>query len=155
MWSKNKSVTVSIAVCFLFTVILTLALFLGPWAIKAWFTIYRGWEEHGLAIQKMITLFLCCFYPSVPFAYLTLYSLLRLLFNIQGEKIFILQNVSYLRRISWSCIAVFLITLVGGIFYLPFLFVSVAAGFVGIMLRVVKNVMQSAAEIKTENELTI
>ena len=43
----------------------------------------------------------------------------------------------------------------GGVFYLPFCFIAVAAGFVGLMLRIVKNVMQSAVEIREENELTI
>ena len=36
-----------------------------------------------------------------------------------------------------------------------FFFVAVAAAFVGLMLRVVKNVMESAVAIKEENELTI
>ena len=53
-----------------------------------------------------------------------------------------------------------LITLVVGVlhfnpFTIPFLMVAVAAGFVGLMLRVVKNVMQAAVEIREENELTI
>jgi hypothetical protein len=41
------------------------------------------------------------------------------------------------------------------VFYIPFLFVAIAAAFVGLMLRVVKNVMQNAVEISEENELTI
>ncbi|MBQ6708146.1 MAG: DUF2975 domain-containing protein [Clostridia bacterium] len=89
------------------------------------------------------------------FAYITLYSLLRLLFNIKKDGIFIPPNTQYLRRISWCCFAVAVITFIGGLFYIPFLFISVAAAFVGLMLRVVKNVMQSAVEIKAENELTI
>ena len=155
MWNKNKSVVLSITVCLILTAVLTLALFFGPWAVRMWFTEYRGMEAQSPATQHLCNLFSLCFYPSAPFAFLTLYSLLRLLFNIKGEKIFIMQNVRYLRRIAWSCFAVALITLVGGFYYLPFLFIAVAAGFMGLMLRVVKNVMQSAAELKAENELTI
>ena len=81
--------------------------------------------------------------------------LLKLLFNIKKGDIFITANVKYLRRISWCCFAVAAITFVGGIFYVPFGFIAIAAAFVGLMLRVVKNVMQNAVEIKTENELTI
>ncbi|MBR2937453.1 MAG: DUF2975 domain-containing protein [Oscillospiraceae bacterium] len=51
--------------------------------------------------------------------------------------------------------AVSAITLFAGILYIPYLFVSVAAGFVGLMLRVVKNVMENAVQLKEENELTI
>ncbi|MBR6533865.1 MAG: DUF2975 domain-containing protein [Clostridia bacterium] len=155
MWNRKRSVKLSIAVCFAFLALLTIGLFLGPFAVKLWFTIYRGFSENGVAIKNMITLFAAIFYPSAIFAYITLYSLLRLLFNFMKEQIFISYNVKYLRRIYWCCFAVAFITLVGGIFYIPFGFIAVAAAFVGLMLRIVKNVMQNAVEIKAENELTI
>lgn len=155
MWNRKRSVTLSIVVCFVFLAILTAGLFFGTWAVKLWFVVYRGWSEDSLGMQNMLTLFNACFYPCAVFAYVTLYSLLRLLFNIKKEEIFTDQNVKCLRRISWCCFAVALITLVGGMFYIPFCFVAVAAAFVGLMLRVVKNVMQNAVELKAENELTI
>lgn len=155
MWNRKRSVKLSITVCFMFLALLTIGLFLGPFAVKLWFTIYRGFSETGVAIKNMLTLFSAVFYPSAIFAYITLYSLLKLLFNIKKDEIFITQNVKYLRRITWCCFAVAFITLVGGIFYIPFGFIAIAAAFVGLMLRIVKNVMQNAVEIKAENELTI
>ncbi len=155
MWNRKRSVTLSIVVCFIFTAILTLGLFLGPWAVVKWLSAYRGLSVGLPAIKSILTIFCACFYPCAIFAYITLYSLLKLLFNIKKDEIFIPQNATYLRRISWCCFAVAFITLVGGIFYIPFLFIAVAAAFVGLMLRVVKNVMQNAVEIKSENELTI
>jgi len=155
MWNRKRSVKLSIAVCFIFVAILTACLFFGPLAVKFWFGVYRGWNENGSAMKDMITLFSTAFYPSSVFGYITLYCLLKLLFNIKNDKIFITSNVKYLRIISWCCFAVAIITFVGGIFYIPFSCISVAAAFVGLMLRVVKNVMQNAVEIKQENELTI
>ena len=155
MWNGKKSTVLSIIVCFVLVGFLTVGLFLGPWSVKMWFSIYRGWKEGGVAINDMQTLFISCFYPSAIFAYITLYSLIRLLFNIKNQKIFIVQNVNYLRRISWCCFSVALITFIGGIFYIPFCFIAVAAAFVGLMLRIVKNVMQNAVEINEENQLTI
>jgi len=155
MWNRRRSEALSITVCFICAAVLTAGLFLGPWVVKLWFTVYRGWDANGEAMENMLTLFSACFYSCAVFAYITLYSLIRLLFNIKKDAIFIQPNVSYLRRISWCCFAVALITLIGGVFYLPFLFVAVVAGFVGLMLRVVKNVMESAVQIKAENELTI
>ena len=155
MWNRRRSETLSITVCFICVAILTAGLFLGPWAVKLWFAAFRGWDANSQAMQKMVTLFSACFYPCAVLAYITLYSLLKMLFNIKKDAIFIPANVSYLRRIAWCCFGVAAITLVGGVFYLPFLFVAVAAGFVGLMLRVVKNVMESAVQIKAENELTI
>ncbi len=155
MWNRKRSVTLSIVVCFIVAAVLTVGLFLAPAGMKMWFVIYRGWSENGDALKQTLTLFKACFYPSAAFAYVTLYSLLKLLFNIKKEKIFIAQNVKCLRLISWCCYGVAVITFVGGCFYIPFGVVAIAAAFIGLMLRVVKNVMQAAVEIKNENELTI
>ena len=38
---------------------------------------------------------------------------------------------------------------------MPFMFVAAAGGFTGMLLRVLKNVMQSAVELREENDLTI
>ena len=155
MWNRKKSVQLSIVVCFIVAVILTAGVFMGPWAFKMWMSVYRGLAKDGDAIRDIVTTFSTCFYPCAAIAYVTLYNLLKLLYNIKNEKIFISDNVKYLRVISWCCFGVGFITLIGGIFYLPFLFVAVAASFVGLMLRIVKNVMHAAVEISEENELTI
>jgi len=155
MWNRKRSVSLSLAACFIFLLILTAGLFFGPMAIESWFAHFRGWEEDGTAMNRIIKLTMACYYPCAVFAYVTLYSLLRLLWNIKKDEIFIIPNVKYLRCISWCCFGVALITFVGGTQYLPFLFMTVAAAFVGLMLRVVKNVMESAVAIKAENELTI
>ena len=160
MWNRKHSVTLSIVVCLAVAVALTVALFIGPWAIRNWFIIVRGWSDAGPQLQQLLLVFKTAFYPCAVFGYIALYSLMRLLFNIRKEDIFITRNVTYLRCISWCCFAVALITLVVGVlhfnpFTIPFLMVAVAAGFVGLMLRVVKNVMQAAVEIREENELTI
>ena len=155
VWNSKKSTVLSIVVCIVVIAILTAGIFFGPWAMKTWFILFRGWDADSDALQRLLTVFKACFYPCSVFAYIALYSLLRLLFNIRKQMIFDEQNVKYLRVISWCCFAVSLITFVGGFFYLPFFFVAAAAAFVGLMLRIVKNVMQNAVEIKAENELTI
>lgn len=155
MWNSKKSATLSIIVCFIFLAVLTAAMFIGPFVAKIWFTVYRGLSPNGTAVQSMLSTFKWTFYPCSVFAYATLYSLIKLLFNIKNREIFIVKNVTFLRVISWCCFAVASITLMGGIVYLPFFAISVAAAFVGLMLRVVKNVMQNAIELKAENELTI
>ena len=155
MWNRDRSTGLSVAVCFVVVAILTVGLFCGPAVARWWFEVYRGWSAESDGMRRMMTLFCACFYPCAGFAYMTLYSLIRLLRNIKRGDVFIQANVRYLRRISWCCFAVAGITLVGGCIYIPFLFVAVAAAFVGLMLRVVKNLMQNAVEIQAENELTI
>lgn len=155
MWNRKQSVTLSLGVCYLVVAVLTAGLFVGPWAVEMWFRIYRGWAENTEAMARMLTLFKICFYPCAGLGFVTLYSLIRLLLNIKKDSIFVVPNVKYLRRISWCCIIVSLITLAAGVFYIPYVFVSIAAGFMGLMLRVVKNVMENAVQLKEENELTI
>ena len=155
MWNRKNSVNLSLVVCFVVTAFLIAGLFVGPWAVKMWFHIYRGWSENGEAMERMLKLFRVCFYPCACLGLVTLYSLIRLLLNIKREDIFIIANVRCLRRISWCCITVSVITLVAGVMYLPYMFVCVAAGFVGLMLRVVKNVMENAVQLKEEHELTL
>lgn len=155
MWNRRRSVTLSLWVCFLVSAVLIAGLFVGPWAVKMWLHHYRGLKENGAVMLRMLTLFKACFYPCAGLGLVTLYSLIRLLLNIKKDSIFIMPNVQYLRRISWCCIVVSLITLVAGVFYIPYVFISVAAGFMGLMLRVVKNVMENAVQLKEENELTI
>ena len=111
MWNRKSSVTLSLAVCYFLSGILTLGLFLGPWAVKMWLCLYRGFTEESGVLLYQQRLFACCFYPSAVFAYVTLYSLIRLLLNIQNDAIFVTPNVRYLRRISWCCFAVALLTL--------------------------------------------
>ena len=63
-----------------------------------------------------------------------------LLRNISEGEVFIPENVSILRLLSWCCIAAGLVRLFSALYYMPFLIVSAAAAFVGLILRVVKNV---------------
>ena len=155
MWNKKSSITLSIVICFIFLTVLTVLVFLGPWLFKMWLTNYRGWIDDSVYLFDMVIVFALTFYPCAVFGYITLHSLIKLLFNIKKEEIFINQNVKYLRRISWCCIVVAIITLASGFFYLPYSFIAVAAGFVGILLRVVKNAFQNAVVLREENELTI
>ena len=75
--------------------------------------------------------------------------------NISEGEVFIPENVSILRLLSWCCIAAGLVCLFSALYYMPFLIVSAAAAFVGLILRVVKNVFAEAVRLKDENDYTI
>lgn len=81
--------------------------------------------------------------------------LIRLLLNVLHAEVFIPRNVLYLRLVSWCCYAVAVATLVFGLSYFPLLFITFIMGVVGTLLRVVKNVMQTAVGLREENDLTI
>lgn len=155
MWNNRKSVRLSIAVCLALAVVLAVLIFAGSWVFEIYMTAYRGFKPDGEAFKMLKTVFAACFYPSAVFAAVILYSLLKLLYNIKAEKIFVEDNVKNLKRVSWCCFVIAVITFVGAFFYMPFGFVALAGGFVGMLLRVLKNVMQSALELRQENDLTI
>lgn len=155
MVNHKKSVNISIVVCIMLVALLTALVFLGPMLFELYLTAYRGLTPTGDPLANIKTTFVCCFYPSAVFAGIILYALLKLLFNIKKGDVFIKTNVMYLRIVSWCCFIIGIITFVGCFFYMPFMFVAAAGGLLGILLRVLKNVMQSAVEIADENELTI
>ncbi len=155
MITNKKSIGLSLAVCFIISVLLLMLIFIGPWLFELYMTSYRGFAPDGQSLEYLKRVFGLCFYPCSVFSAVILYSLIKLLFNIRADEVFTSQNVKSLKIISWCCIAIAVITFAGGYFYMPFMFVAMAGAFVGVMLRVLKNVMQTALELREENDLTI
>ena len=91
---------------------------------------------------------------AAPSAVLLLY-LNRLLSRIHKGEFFSEANIFSLRLISWCSFCVAIVTLLAGLFYLSFLLVAVAFAFIGLIVRVVKNVFEQALAIKEENDLTV
>lgn len=155
MKKSKDSVGISIVVCFFLCVMLAVFIFAGPVIFELYMTKFRGFLPDGEAIKMLKTVFAATFYPSAAISSVILYFLLKLLFNIKNGEIFIKKNVTALKLVSWGCLIIMVITFVGGMFYMPFMFVALAGGFVGLMLRVLMNVMRSAVELREENDLTI
>lgn len=84
-----------------------------------------------------------------------LWDLFRLVERIGWEEIFTAENIVRLRRISWMCFAVTALCLVSTLYYVLYLIVAACAAFVGLLLRVIKNVFVRAKELKEENDYTI
>lgn len=155
MINNKNSITISICVCYFLSVVLVGIALTGPWLFKLYLTSYRGFVPDGAALEHIMLTTCICFYSCAAFAAAILISLLKMLYNIKKEQVFIMQNVNCLKIVSWSCFTIAAITFVGGFFYMPIAAIAAAAIFVGILLRVLKNVMQSAVELREENDLTI
>lgn len=90
-------------------------------------------------------------------AIVTLADLLSivLLFRIRKGYVFTQKSVSLIRGVSWCCIAL-CITFAGlGVYFQLALIMAFLSLFLGICLRVVKNVIEEATLIKNENDLTV
>lgn len=149
------SINLSLTVLWVVAAALAILLIFGPKLFEMYMISYRGFDINGVAYPMLKKVFGICFYSSSVFASIIIYSLFKLLFNIKKEEVFIKINATYLRVVSWCCFAIGLITFVGGIFYMPLSFVAAAGLFTGVLLRVLKNVMYSAVELKQDNDLTI
>lgn len=152
MWNSKRSVKLSLVVCF-FTIILIvfLSVFANNFAIKYF---DYGYASDHTQYLKYIG-FVGSFYPCAFLGIVAVISLIKILFRIKNGNPFCKENVKSLKLISWCCFIVALITCLGSLLYLPLAIITVAAGFFGLILRVVKNVIQSAVELKNENDLTI
>ena len=147
-WTKDRSITLSIICVYVFAAIL-LAADIFCYQLTGWFTSLRAmqWQR---GVGMMVTVYVC----SV-FAWIALYELLRLLKNLRRGEVFTDKNVRAMRIVSWCCAGVCAACLISVIWYLPFVFVAIAAGFMCLIVRIVKNVFQQAIAMKDELDLTI
>ena len=81
--------------------------------------------------------------------------LMLLLRRVHRGLVFSRQSTDLVRGISWCCMLVGLLCLGMGYFFRIALLLAFAALLLGLCLRVVKNVLEEATELKSENELTI
>lgn len=87
-------------------------------------------------------------------------SLIRLLLLVRKHEAFSDGAVARVRGISWCCFAETIIiiseTIIFNIYFVrTALVVSFVAAFLGVVLRVVKNLLEEVTAIKSENDFTI
>lgn len=147
MWNKDYSLQLSLWAIRIFFVLWVLFTIFGYFIVQA-YVDYNGAIK---AFQTILITLYCC----LSVAIFLLNDLHQLLCNIRKDYIFIQENVTCLRKISWLCIAVGVITLIAAIGYAPFILVSIAFAFIALIVRVVKNIMEAAITLKEENDFTI
>ena len=147
-WNKDKSVMLSRGCVILFALCLA-ALDIGAYRFAAWFVWVRQiqWQ---FGVFLMISV-----YAGSVFAWLCLYQLWRLLNNIRRGEVFVSANVRCMRLVSWCCAGAALVSLFSAAYYLPFAFVAVAAGFMCLIVRIVKNAFHQAIAMKDELDFTV
>ena len=147
-WSKNSSIELSRACVILFMILLA-ALDIGCYWAVGWFTRLRQMDRDYMFLM-MATIYLCS-----GFGWVLLVRLWQLLQNIRAQLVFDARNVRLLRQVSWCCVGAGAVCLVSCLYYLPFIAVAIAAGFMALIVRIVKNIFQQAIDMKSELDLTI
>lgn len=155
MIKRKTSAIISLVICALCAVALVVMACTFPAFVNWFYTDIHGLAPGASDLQTIRGLLIPAFYICAPIAAAALYMLIAFLLNIIRERVFIKQNVMYLRLISWCCYAVAVVTFIPGVKYLPLLIISTAMVTVGTLLRVMKNMTQTAVELREENDLTI
>lgn len=148
MWTKDLSIRLSVFFTRLFLVLLGVGILFAP-RIVGWCLELTGGRP--VFVGRICAAFYCCVGPAA----VLLVSLHRLLDSISQGEVFTRGNIALLRYCSWCCMIVSVICLGFTFTLFYFLLVSAAAAFVGLILRVVKNVFQQAMALKEENDYTI
>lgn len=147
MWTKCKSLILSTILVKIVFGILVIMVFSIPFLVK-WYDSISVREE--VFVPLTIILYLA----MVP-AFVIVFVLNRLLSNIRKEQVFIDQNVTILRIISWCCFTVSILFFIFGFWRELSFLIAFAAAFFGLILRVLKNVFEQAVAMRIENDFTI
>ena len=94
-------------------------------------------------------------YLMIAVAMLADALLFILLLCVRSGNVFTSKSVALIRGVSWCCFLMCGIFCALGIYFRLSFIVAFAAVFLGLCLRVVKNVIEEATEIKSENDLTV
>ncbi len=101
------------------------------------------------------TLVLVVSYVILFIMIIAVLMLFVLLMRVYRGNVFTDKSVALIRFVSWCCLGLCVcFVILGGYFQLSII-VALAALFLGLCLRVVKNVIEEATAIKEENDLTV
>ncbi len=151
VWNESRSIKLSRALVYIFVAALVLCDVFGWWIVDF---ICAHLTHRSQDLQGGYALLACLYVCSIP-AYILLYDMHRLLRNIQTARVFIPQNVALLRRISWCCFAACGVSLLCSPLWYSLFIVATAAAFVGLIVRIVKNVFEQAILMKDELDYTV
>lgn len=147
-WNKDKSILLS-QVCLVIFALCLLALDIGAYRLSVWF-IENRFKHFQSGRFLMLSI-----YTGSGFGWICLYRLWRLLCAVRQGALFTRENVNHMRVVSWCCFAAAIICAFSAVYYLPFAFVAVAASFMGLIVRIVKNAFEQAIYMKDELDLTV
>ena len=149
-WNENKSIQLSRVCVVAFMVLLAAAdvggIWIGPW--------YAA-RSHVSRFRENKELFLAIIYGLSALGWVLLVSLHRLLRNMKRGIVFDRANVKELRHTSWCCFGACAVCLASTAYYLPFAAIAIAAGFVGLIVRIIKNTFEQAIAMKDELDFTV
>ena len=143
----KKSIIVTLIICRIAAAAWFICVPLVPF-IARWYDVYSNKES-------IFPQFVSSVYAAMIPAGIIVYLLNRLLSNIRKGEVFEHENVKCLRIISYCCFAIAAVSAVMTVWRLLAVIVVLAFAFMGLLLRVLKNVFEQAVLLREENDLTV
>lgn len=147
MQRKNRSLTLSIAFTTMFAIALTILTLFAPWIVEFLCVLFH--RDHLIKFLTVVT------YLAVPAGWGAIILLYKILINVERENVFDESNVKYLTTLSWLCIYVGVLSAFSSLKFIMFILVSISALFIGLIVRVVRNIIEEAISLKEDSDLTI
>ena len=153
--SNKTSTKISLFVSVLLLVALLLLLPWVPDVVRSMLDTADHLGDRASLSEGARTYVLIAAYAMMAVAFLAIGMLFFLLCDVLRERIFQPSLIRWLRGLSWCCFAEGALFFSIGYCFQIALGVGLAACFLGLCLRVVKNVIAEAIRIKDENDFTI
>lgn len=151
-WDDQKSIALTRLVTGIVFAGCIVAALCGP-AMVDWLIARGRVAIQGAAVRWVM---LGLGYLLAALALWMLYSLMRFLTRLQRGQVFVPANVAALRRIAWCCaLAAVICVPSGAALYFPFACMGIAAGFMALIVHVIKNAFEQAVRMKDELDYTV
>lgn len=153
--STKRSTMISIVISVTFFVLCVAAVFFMPTVIDMLIDTPDNIGNRGdITTAGRVYVHIISYVLLAVFALADVFNTLLLL-RVRKGLVFTPQSVSLIRYEAWSCMGMFLCFLLLGVYFQLSFIMAFLSIFLGLCLRVVKNVIEEATEIKGENDLTV
>ncbi|MBR5773463.1 MAG: DUF2975 domain-containing protein [Clostridia bacterium] len=153
--SSKLSIFLSLALCIGFLALCIIGLFLMPSLVEMLLKIPEDIGFRGVITQGARAFVMVLAYFALVGGIAADSLLIALLLRVRDGKVFTPASVALIRAVSWCCFFICLIFGILGFYFTLSYIVAFGVLLLGLCVRVCKNVIEEATEIKYENDLTV
>ena len=117
--------------------------------LQWYFSDYLSMPDHDF------TDLLIAFYIAYPICFAAVAMLMKILWNIAHDRLFVPANTRLFRAVSYLCLALAVLCFGFGMRYLSLFLLGLGLVFIGFLLQVLVQLFAKDNEISDENDLTI
>lgn len=152
---RKISLILSLIIAILFLLTCMLGIIIMPKLVEMLINLPDNIGSRELISMSERSLILVISYVILLITILAVVMMIVLLMRVYVGNVFTDKSVALIRWVSWCCFGLCVSFGILGLYFQLSIIVALAAIFLGLCLRVVKNVIEEATAIKEENDLTV